>query len=201
FQDNAYLRSWCTPAISALLLERGVVLRPDLGSVVYGGGAPMRCHENALTYATLQETATAYFGFGLYRHKGRWLWWLHSYCIEADGRVIDSSAEPCALYIGIPWREVYPLIPKKSGAVCAEDLPPILQAANNPEKFIRQVISPTRHHRKSPLATLDFIGHGAGGGNGVAMRKKQPEGTIYWRYIIFSILFGGLLIPRLPLMR
>lgn len=123
FQDDAYLRSWCTPAISAMLLARGVVLRP--GRVVYGVGVPMRCHANALTYATLHDSAAAHFGFGLYRG----LWWIHSFCVAAGGSVIDSS-EPTtpALYFGVEWREVYPLIPKKSGAVCAEDLPPILRA-------------------------------------------------------------------------
>lgn len=122
FQDDAYLRSWCTPAISTRLLERGVVLRPE--RVVYRAGAPMQCHENALTYATLHETATAYFGLGLYQG----CWWVHSFCVEADGLLIDSS-EPTtpALYFGVEWREVYPLIQKKSGAVCGEDLPPILR--------------------------------------------------------------------------
>lgn len=124
FQDAAYLRSWCTPAISALLLARGAVQRPD--AVMYGVGVPMRCHENALSYATLHATATAYFGLGLY--KG--LWWVHSWCGEAEGDrvvVIDSSPEACAVYFGIEWREVYPLIPKRGGAVCVEDLPPVLQ--------------------------------------------------------------------------
>ena len=125
FQDDAYLRSWLTPAISALLLERGVVLQPE--RVVYGVGVPMRCHENALAYATLHDTATAHFGLGLYRYKRRRLWWVHSFCVEVGGVVIDSSSEPCALYFGVEWRDAYPLIPKKSGAVCAEDLPPILQ--------------------------------------------------------------------------
>ena len=150
FQDDTYLRAWCTPAISALLLARGTVLRPD--KVVYGVGVPMRCHENALSYATLHTTATAHFGFGLF--KG--LWWVHSFCVEGDGVMIDSSPEPCAVYFGIEWREVYPLIPKRGGGVCVEELPPVLQP---PKKNIKNLSGYTTLHPPgvSPLYPVDFI--------------------------------------------
>jgi hypothetical protein len=79
FQDDDYLLPWCPPAICQLLLQTGIVLRP--ARVVYQAGLPMRCHENALTYATLHTKARAYFGFGLYDG----LWWGHSFCVEAEG--------------------------------------------------------------------------------------------------------------------
>lgn len=142
FQDDAYLRSWFTPAVASLLIARGVVLRPE--RVVYGVGVPMRCHENALAYATLHDTATAYFGMGLYLHNGRWLWWGHSFCLEAGGSVIDSSAEPCAVYVGVEWREIYPLLPK-SGAVNCCDLPPVLAPRKDLDENLSQGIT-TQHH-------------------------------------------------------
>ncbi len=65
-------------------------------------------------------------GFGLY--KG--LWWVHSFCVEADGTLIDSSESPNteepAVYFGVEWKHVYPLIPKRNAVRC-EDLPPVLR--------------------------------------------------------------------------
>lgn len=120
-----YLRPWLTPGVLGLLLESGQVLRPD--RVRHIEGEPLNCHGNSLAYAGSHPDVRAWWGWRLIRpwwsavaldgsHDEGLLWWLHSWCLDADGTVLDSERRlPIydrewglgleALYFGVPWGE------------------------------------------------------------------------------------------------
>lgn len=122
FQEDHYLLPWCPPAVAELLDRHAVEMKP--GRIEYRPGRPLHCHEEALTYATLNKEARAWWGFSLYEG----LWWVHSWCMEEGGAVLIDHAEPSspAHYAGIPWgRELYTALTKHP--VTPADLPPVLR--------------------------------------------------------------------------
>jgi hypothetical protein len=63
FQEEGCSRSWCIPAVAALLQEYAVEMQPK--RILYGVGRPLDCHRNALEYATQNSKASAWLGFSL----------------------------------------------------------------------------------------------------------------------------------------
>lgn len=78
--------------------------------------------------------------------------------------------------------------------MAGEDLPPILQAPKNPEKLSVNPYSRNAIIGNPPCRHRFYRSWWGKGGNGVVMREKKTEGVIYWRYVIFSILFGLLML-------
>lgn len=118
-EERHYLCSWVTPAVLALVDQHGVVLKPE--RVVFNVGVPLRCHENALAYATRHSGCLPWFGFALSLGQ----WWLHSFVVEEGGGVVDSGPETeLAMYFGLPWcLELFRLV---GGTSRPDLLPPVL---------------------------------------------------------------------------
>ena len=129
FQDAVYLNPWLSPAVVSLLLDHGRQVHPR--AVRFVGGEWMQCHKNALELATRCPDLVPWFGLGVYREVGatEFLWWIHSWVVDREGVLHDSSVPPDAppMYWGIPWgRELYQVIPKRADAVEVTELPLVL---------------------------------------------------------------------------
>jgi hypothetical protein len=117
FEPETQWAKWATAEAVRLLLDEGRVLRPD--RVRNFPGAKLRCHQNALIWAGCHPGVVPWFGF---RCIHPWwvlgdearLWWVHSWCVDLDGTVLDSERElgtfdrewglgSEGIYYGVPW--------------------------------------------------------------------------------------------------
>lgn len=125
FQPDDYLARWCSPPIAEMFDRYAVHLQPGVAgglerhTYVLGVYGPGNCIRNAMHFATVNPGVSPWWCFALYFEEGTFVWWMHSFCLSADGRTLfdptvpPKNAPPDSpqIFVGIPWCwELYSLL-------------------------------------------------------------------------------------------
>jgi hypothetical protein len=97
----------------AVHLQPGVAGGLQEHRYVHGKFGPGQCIKNALTFAVENPGTSPWWAFSLYWDDtvSGWTYWLHSFCLSADGKVlydptVPPRSEPAGaprIFVGVPW--------------------------------------------------------------------------------------------------